>query len=97
MKWSKCVNLYVLDKTDVISILIQNGADVNAQNTDGNTGLHSAAALGMANVVQCLVENGADINVKNAKDQSALDLAEKFDNPGVAEILRQVREQQMSR
>lgn len=80
-----------------MSILIQNGADVNsARNEDGNTALHFTAGLGMAKVVQYLVDIGADINVKNKKDQTPLDLAEKFDNPKVAEILRQAREQELS-
>lgn len=33
---------------DTIDILIQNGADVNAKNDDGNTALHSTSALGIS-------------------------------------------------
>lgn len=61
-------------------MLLLNGADINAKNDDGNTALHSTAALGMSNVVQYLINHGADIDVKNLKDQTPLDLAEKFGN-----------------
>ena len=47
---------------DVVSCLVQNGADVNAPANDNSTPLFMAAEIGHFDVVRCLVENGADVN-----------------------------------
>ncbi len=63
----------------VVSILLENGADVNAKNNDGSTPLHYAIQFGASgnghesvvscfgneNIVSLLLENGANVNAKN--------------------------------
>lgn len=49
-------------------ILVQNNANVNLQNKEGNTALHVAVEKRQLKVVQVLVQNLADINIKNSND-----------------------------
>ena len=50
---------------ELVRLLIQEGADVNAQDEDGESPLHSAMARGdNYNVARTLIENGADLSSK---------------------------------
>lgn len=62
----RCSNLATL------KILLENGADINAFDDDGDTGLHLAAASGRSFMVSFLVENGAFVDVKNANNETPL-------------------------
>lgn len=50
---------------DVVRVLIENGADVNLPNADGNGPLHAASFLGHSSVVEILLQSGADPNSLN--------------------------------
>ena len=52
-------------QTEVVQLLIENGADVNIKSGDGSTPLHSAAFFGRADVAKLLLENGANIQARN--------------------------------
>lgn len=61
---------------DVIGVLLQNGANVNAiQQSTKETALMAAARLGDLNLVKRFLEEKADKTVKNAKGQMAADIA----------------------
>ena len=62
---------------DVTKFLIENGADVNAQNAAGNTPLMLAVGYRMIDTVDLLLEKGANktINAKNIRGDSAFSLA----------------------
>ena len=62
---------------DIVTALLENGADVNATNFNGRTALHYFAEQGHADIVTALLENGADVNVTDDFGQTALHLAAK--------------------
>ncbi len=47
------------DLNDIIALLVQHGADINAKNSEGGTPLDVARELGNAVAVSALVEAGA--------------------------------------
>ncbi len=51
---------------------LDKGADVNAQNERGSTGLLSAAESGESDMVKLLLDRGADPDVENQKGETAL-------------------------
>lgn len=50
------------DRADTVSLLIENGADIEAKDVDNWTALHYAAAFASLQTVEALVNNGADKN-----------------------------------
>ena len=48
--------------TEIASLLIGNGADINSKNNDGLTSLHCAVDGGYKQIVSLLIGNGAEIN-----------------------------------
>ena len=67
--------------------LLDEGFDVNYQNTEGLTLLMLAASLGDVDTVTILLEHNADVNVKNYQGQDALMLALDAQHFDVAELL----------
>ena len=59
--------------TEIVALLLEAGAEVNARNRDGSTPLHSAAFLGQYEAAELLLENGADINIRNGDGGTPLD------------------------
>ncbi|MDO6808846.1 ankyrin repeat domain-containing protein [Zobellia galactanivorans] len=53
------------DKTEIATVLIDAGADLEIKNNDGSTALHVAAFFGRVELVQLLIDAKADKTVKN--------------------------------
>jgi len=68
--------------------LLQAGADVNLQNTYGDTALITATVKGFAEIVRMLLQAGADVNAKTEHGNTALTLAIEKGHAGVVEILK---------
>lgn len=67
------------NKTGVASLLLQNGADVNAQTNGGQTPLHLAASNSRAKpslelLLRC---GGVDPSLRNGQDQTAYEVARR--------------------
>ncbi|CAG9532960.1 unnamed protein product [Cercopithifilaria johnstoni] len=63
---------------DVVRILCQSGANVNALNTKNETALHDAVRRGNDAIVKCLLSYGADPNIKNRSGENCYELATKM-------------------
>ena len=63
----------LMGHTDVVALLLEQGADVNARSRDGGTALHTAAFLGRAETVKLLLDKGADTTLRNNMNSTAID------------------------
>lgn len=65
-----------IDKITIIGFLLNNGANINAKNSNGETPLHIAVANGRLEDVTFLVKKGANVNIKSNNGESPLTIAE---------------------
>ena len=63
------------DYLKAVDVCLELGSDINAQNGQGNSAIHSAISGGFNSVIQRLVEKGADVNLKTRRGQTALQMA----------------------
>jgi ankyrin repeat protein len=70
-----------------VRILIEHGADVNAQQEGGWTALHAASQNGDVEMVQLLIAGGAHVHARAGNNQNALDLALTKGHQAVVDIL----------
>jgi ankyrin repeat protein len=70
-------------------LLLEHGADINAQNQAGRTPLHRASFNGAVEVVRLLLEHGADVEVKDKYGKTALQLAAREGRDEVVKLLRE--------
>ncbi|XP_043853743.1 B-cell lymphoma 3 protein isoform X1 [Dromiciops gliroides] len=69
----------------MVQLLLQHGANVNAQMYSGSSALHSASGRGLLPLVRTLVRSGADSSLKNCHNDTPLMVAR---NRRVIDILR---------
>ena len=72
--------------SNITQLLLEHGAEVNAQADDNSTPLHLAAQYGTIEIIRVLPEYGADINARDNGDSTPLHLAAK--QYGSAENIR---------
>ena len=58
--------------SQVLHLLLDRGADINAQDNTGQTALQWASSLGYIEIVQKLLDRGADINAQDNQGRTAL-------------------------
>lgn len=74
---------------DIVNLLLAANAEVNYKNEYSETALMVASLKnGNPTVVETLIAAGADVFATDIDGSSALDLAVKYENSGVAEVLR---------
>ncbi|KAK2499997.1 hypothetical protein MC885_004227 [Smutsia gigantea] len=67
----------------MVQLLLQHGANVNAQMYSGSSALHSASGRGLLPLVRTLVRSGADSGLKNCHNDTPLMVARsRRDPPG---------------
>ena len=77
-------------KTDMVKLLVENGADVNHQDDDGRTPLHWAARKGHLAIVEFLIDEGAGVDVRSlAKGETPLHKAAAQGHVPVVRLLLQ--------
>ena len=67
--------IFYTDCCDVITLLVQRGANLELRDHRGYTALHQAAYHGYFNAIGPLVMHGADINATECSGRSPMDLA----------------------
>lgn len=60
---------------ETVALCLKAGADVNAQDSRGQTALIGAAEKGYNKVIQYLADHGANVNLKDRQGKTALDAA----------------------
>lgn len=60
------------ERLDIVELLIEKGAKVNAKTKYNWTPLIYATRLGNLNIVKLLIEKGAEVNVKDNKNWTPL-------------------------
>jgi uncharacterized protein len=63
-------------------LLINSGADINAQTNGGFTALMQAAKYGNIEIVKLLVSAGAELEIRDVDDKTALDYACEYQHEG---------------
>jgi ankyrin repeat protein len=74
-------------RKEIVSILIDHGADVNANLGRYGTAIHQAATGGHLNVVRFLLDRGANVNVAGGDGGSALQAAIGYRHTAIARLL----------
>ena len=57
--------LHLADSRNMVDLLMEHNADVNARRKNGRTALMDACERGAADVIQALCEHGADVHLKD--------------------------------
>ena len=73
---------------EVAALLLENGADVNAQANSGWTALHYASRDGLTEAVELLLDHGADVTVRNNSGYAPLYYAARRRHVDIVELLR---------
>jgi len=81
------LDLVLRGELDEAKRLIENGADVRAEDQHGNSVLHIAAQNGRTGIVEDLILGGADVNKGNNHKNTALHLAAQNGWSEIARIL----------
>ncbi len=72
----------------IVELLIEKGADVNAVGEGETTPLHKAAYWDHKDVAELLINNGADVNAEGKQGETPFDSAILGRNDEISEILR---------
>lgn len=75
---------------EIVTLLLDHGADIDARQEGGFTPLMAAAANGRVEIVQVLLDHGADTSMQSDDGHTALDFAEAKGQKEAAEILNRL-------
>ena len=75
--------------TDLVHLMLENHAYIDAESPNGSTPLMLAAQYGRFETVRLLLEAGADITIRNQRGLNAVDFAALRDNPDVKRYLHE--------
>ena len=73
--------------TEVVRLLLERGADINATERDSKTALMLAAESGQTEIAHLLIDHEADINAVGTDSKTALNLAAEAGHTKIVELL----------
>ena len=69
-----CIQILILISDEaIVKMLIESGADVNAQGGEFGNALRAAMHSGYADIIEMLIDSGADVNAQAGPYASALE------------------------
>ncbi|XP_019636854.1 PREDICTED: uncharacterized protein LOC109479344 [Branchiostoma belcheri] len=74
-------------RTEVATLLIEHGADLEARGWYHNTPLHEAALRGHTGTCELLIRHGADVTARDSDQETPLHKAAWWDHTGTCELL----------
>merc|ERR1719225_2367207 len=60
---------------EIVKVLVQKGANINAKDDDGFSPLHIAVYIENLKILKILIQSGAQLNAKDKKNKTPLDYA----------------------
>lgn len=73
--------------TDIVQLLLDEGADIHAQGGQLGNALQAAATRGHTEIVQILLQKGANVNIRDDLGRTALFVASRFRNHEAVRVL----------
>lgn len=89
-QWTPLIIASNYDRSKVVALLLDRGADVDAVSTSGSSALLQASSHGHLDVVHILVARGANIHLRNRGGSSSLVVAAMHERLPVCEYLLSV-------
>nr|WP_255581766.1 ankyrin repeat domain-containing protein [Cupriavidus sp. AU9028] len=74
--------------TEIVRLLLDHSAYVDAESPNGTTPLMMAARGGHAETIKLLLDEGADMRIRNQQGMTVIDFAQRYSQPEVAQGLR---------
>ena len=73
--------------SDVVQLLLDHGADVNAKMQDHWTALHFASKFGRFEIVEALLKQGANVGMRNDSGRTAYQVASRYGERKIMRLL----------
>lgn len=94
--WASDMNTQLLTaanegKSEVVSHLLEKGADINTTDENGRTPLINASFKGDSETVKTLLDHGADTTVKDKSGSTALTLAKLKGDSQIVKMLEEAQ------
>lgn len=86
------IETVIFDEWEMFKLLLEEKADVNAQNHSGLTALMYAAESLKVDMLKELLKVGADVNIKDGFGFTALGRASRYSGEGHARVVKMLKE-----
>nr|XP_053650048.1 uncharacterized protein LOC128700721 [Cherax quadricarinatus] len=87
LHWSALHHASARGHLNIVSILLERGANVNAEDSNRTTPLHTAAFHGHLRIAELLIDAGANLNASDQRGNTPLHSAIEGCHPGVINLM----------